>query len=109
MSRYLDQFKYQDGPLKGQFRQTLQTLRLNLMGSAYLATPGAPIRVAGVTVRPTTVDEAAEFRPKFEAYARELDTRDPEGFAMWRTAYLDWRAGDLEADIPSPESFRKEI
>lgn len=108
MSQYMDKFKHQDGPLKGQFRQTLQTLRFNLMGAAYLATPGAPIRVAGVTVRPTTVEEAAEFRPKLEAYARELEARDPEGYELWRMAYLDWRSGDLEADIPSPEHFGKE-
>lgn len=106
----LEEFKVQDGPLKGAFRQTLQTLRLNLQQAAYLATPGAPVKSygpEGMQFRPNSEFEAAAFRNQFAAYARELSLRDPEGFAGWEKAYLEWRGTKNPDTFPRVESYAR--
>lgn len=104
----MGEFKYPEGSLKGAWRQSLQTLQFNVKGAAYLSTPGAPIRVAGKELRPCTEAEAAEFRGQFAALARELNLRDPDGYAAWEKAFLAWKAGDLSAEIPNPEAYGEE-
>ncbi|WP_413114821.1 hypothetical protein ACK1X7_07390 [Streptomyces sp. CY1] len=103
----LDRYKYADGPLKGYFRQDLATLRRNVEWSAYLATPGAPVRdnTGRAPFRPQTTANAAQVREDFERHAQELSHRDPAGYSAWHTAYLVWQSGDLSASMPRPESY----
>jgi hypothetical protein len=90
-------------------RQDLATVRLNLDWTAYQSTPGAPIYDYDADgrpfLRPTTAEEADQWRPEFAQFDAELAVRDPDGHAAWSTAFAAWRRGDLSAPMPSPEDY----
>lgn len=88
--------------------KSLQTLHFNLRDTAYLATPGVLVDDHSGGVRRTVEQSREEAQKWIEAFhqnSQELSERDPEGFQVWFSAYMEWRRGDLSKDIPHPEKY----
>lgn len=102
------QYKHQDGPLAGQYRQTLTTLYRNVALAAHHSTRGALVK-DGDDLRPLTAAEAAHELDYFKALCRQLEDRDPEVYAVWYRRYLDWKSGDLRDHLDRPDEVAAEL